>query len=269
MKRIAVVVVLSWALAAQAQEEVAVPAPEPAPVVVCERPKDASAHGLAAQSDAVRLAFLSKLLLEESGRSRAWILGWGATYGVLTVAQLALIPVFPNSEPNDDALLKAFNSPLAGKPTQPQADMIWGAVSTGIGVAFTLLDPPEVLEAGPLFAERAKAATPEQTCKLIAEGERLLSQGAEHELSSTAWYLHVGNVLLNVGFGLVLGLGYNRWTSGLINTGIGAAVGEATLLTSPTHLVSGWDRYRRGDAPPPITFQLVPFGAGLGLVGRF
>ena len=270
MNRFVVAVALSWALAAQAQEEVPVPASEPSPVVACERPKDASAHGVAAQSDAERLAFLSKLLLEESGRSRAWILGWGATYGVLTVAQLALIPVFPGSEPNDDALLKALHSPQVGKPTQPQADMIWGAVSTGVGVAFTLLDPPEVLEAGPLFAERAKRATPEQTCKLIAEGERLLSQGAEHELSSTAWYLHIGNVLLNVGVGLVLGLGYQRWTMGLINAGVGSVVGEATLFTAPTQLVSGWERYRRGESPPKVTFHVIPTaGPGLGLLVRF
>lgn len=268
MRRIVVAVALSWALVAQAQEEA--PLEVSAPVLSCERPKDASSRGVASQSDAERLAFLSKLLLEESGRARAWILGWGATYSVLTVAQLSLIQVFPRQEPNDDALLKAIGSPLVGTPTNPQADMIWGAVSTGVGVAFTLLDPPEVLEAGPLFSERARVATPEQTCKLIAEGERLLSQGAEHELSSTAWYLHVGNVLLNVGFGLVLALGYNRWTPGLINAGVGIAVGEATLFTAPTHLVSGWDRYRQGETPPKVTFHLIPTaGPGLGLLVRF
>ena len=271
MRRIVVALALWCSLMAQAQEE-APPAPpaQPAPPASCERPGDASAQGIAGHSDTARLAFLSKLLLEESGRARNWMLGWGATYGVLTAAQLALLPVFPRQEPNDDPILRALGSPLVGKPTQPQADMYWGAVSTAIGVAFTLLDPPEVLEAGPLFAQRVRAATPDQTCTLIAEGERLLAAGAEHEQSATAWYLHVGNVLLNAGVGLVLGLGYNRWTPGLINLGVGVLVGEATLFTAPTHLVSGWKKYRQGEAPPAVTFHLVPAaGPGLGLLVRF
>ena len=256
MRRLAVLVVLSCSTFALAQ--------------TCERPKDSAPSSVAAQSDEARLSFLSKLLLEESGRAYAWRLGWGATYGVLTVAQLALIQAFPREEPNDDPLLEALGSPAVGRPTQPQADMIWGALSTAIGVAFTVFDPPEVLEAGPLFAQRAKVVPESERCKLIAEGERLLEQGASHEQDSVAWYLHAGNILLNVGFGLVLGLGYQRWTSGLINMGVGSAIGEATMFTSPTHLISGWKRYRLGESPPAVTFHVIPTaGPGVGVLVRF
>lgn len=224
----------------------------------CARPPGASSLGVVAQSDEERLRFLSQLLEEESRRAHTWTLGWGATYGVMTVAQLAVMPLFPKVELEN------------GKPTQPQSDWYWGAVSTAVGVAFTLLDPPEVLEAGPIFAQRARAVTPEGTCALIAEGERLLEAGAEHEQGGVQWYIHAANVLFNVGLGLVLGLGYERWTSGVVNTLTGAAIGEATIFTSPTQLVSGWKKYRLGEAPPAVTFQVVPnAGPGLGLLVRF
>src|SRR3990167_721390 len=84
MRRFVVVVALACASVAQAQN--------------CERPPDASAQGVAGQSDEGRLAYLSKLLDEESGRARAWMGFWGGTYGLLTIAQLSLMPVFTREE---------------------------------------------------------------------------------------------------------------------------------------------------------------------------
>lgn len=244
MRRFAVALALSCSLVALAEP--------------CERPKESSAQGVAAQTDQERLTFLSRLLEEESTRARTWTLGWGATYGVMTVAQLAVMPLFPREELEN------------GRLTQPQTDWYWGALSTAVGVAFSVVDPPEVLVAGPLFAQRARAVTPESTCALIAEGERLLQAGAEHERGGVQWYIHAANVLFNVGFGLILGLGYGRWTSGIVNMAVGSAIGEATVFTSPTHLISGWKRYQQGDSPPPVTFQVVPnAGPGLGLLVRF
>lgn len=234
MRRLAVALILSGSLVVQGE---------------CARPKNASAQGVAGQSDEARLAFLSKLLEAESGRARTWTLAWGATYGVGAVVQLALMPLLPREE---------------------QPDLYWGAASTGVGLAFTLLGKPEVLEGGPLFAKRASAATAEDTCAIIAEGERMLEMGAENEQSSFAWYLHVGNVLFNVGLGLVLGLGYGHWEGGIINAIVGSAIGEANILTSPSHLIPGWKRYRQGEAPSPVSFFVVPTaGPGLGVLMRF
>ena len=235
MKRLALLVLLSCSTFATAQ--------------TCEKPKDSGASSVAAQSDEARLAFLSKLLLEESGRVTAWRLGWGATYGALTIAQLSVMSA-------------------VSKDDQP--DFYWGAVTSAIGVAFTVLDPPEVLEAGPLYAQRARVVPEGERCKLIAEGERLLEQGASHEQDSVAWYLHAGNILLNAGVGLLLWLGYHHMESGLVNAGIGAAVGEATMFTAPTHLISGWKRYRLGEAPPAVTFHVIPTaGPGVGVLLTF
>lgn len=235
MKRLAVVVLLSFSMFASAQ--------------TCERPKDSSGSGIASQSDEARLAFLSKLLLEESGRAYAWRLSWGATFGALTIAQLSVLSV-------------------VGKGDQP--DWYWGAVSSAIGVAFTILDPPEVLEAGPIYAQRARVVPEGERCKLIAEGERLLEQGAVHEEDSVAWYLHAGNILLNVGVGLLLWLAYDHLVTGLVNAGVGAAVGEATMFTAPTHLISGWKQYRNGEKPPAVTFHVIPAaGPGVGVLLTF
>jgi hypothetical protein len=234
MRRLAVAVLLTCSLVVQAE---------------CARPKNASPQGVAGQSDEARLAFLSKLLEEESGRARTWAFVWGGTYGLLGVVQLAVMPLFPREE---------------------QPDWYWGAASTAFGLAFTLLGKPEVQDAGPLFATRASAATADDTCTLIAEGERLLEVGAENEDSSFAWYLHVGNVLFNVGIGLVLGLGYGHWEGGIINAIVGSAIGEANILSSPAHLISGWKRYRQGEVPSPVSFFVVPTaGPGLGVLMRF
>lgn len=234
MRRIAAAVVLMCSLVVRAE---------------CARPQNASPGGVAGQSDEARLAFLSKLLEEESGRARTWAFVWGGSYGLLGVAQLAVMPFFPREE---------------------QPDWYWGAASTAVGLAFVLLGKPDVQDAGPVFARRASAVTPDATCTLIAEGERLLEAGAENEESSFKWYLHVGNVLFNVGLGLVLGLGYGHWEGAIINAIVGTAIGEGNIVTSPAHLISGWKRYRQGEAPSPVSFFVVPTaGPGLGVLMRF
>ncbi len=215
----------------------------------CAFPKEATGDGLAALSDAQRLAFLSSHLSKEGERARTWTLAWGGAFGVLTIGQIAAAPLFAAED----------------KP-----DMYWGALSSAVGVAFTVLVPLNVLTEGSVFMQKARAATADDTCALIAEGERMLEIGAAQEALSQRWFAHVGNVLLNVGFGLILGLGYGHWSSGLLNMGVGIAVGEATIFTAPTELISGWKRYRKGDLSTGISIQVVPTaGPGLGLVMHF
>lgn len=217
--------------------------------VECAAPEGTSTRGIAAQDTSARLAFLARLLEEEGQAARRWSLVWGGVYGVGTIAQLSL-------------------TGLVSKEDQP--DMYWGALSTAVGVAFTVLDPLEVMEAGPLFAKRAGTVTDADACQLLIEGERLLREGAEHEAFGTRWFIHAGNVVFNVAIGLILGFGYGHWVSGLVNMGVGTAIGEGTIFSSPTNLVSGWKRYRDGEAAPKVTFHVVPTaGPGLGFVMRF
>ena len=87
---------------------------------------------------------------------------------------------------------------------------------------------------------------------------------------STSWIAHVVNVLFNVGVGLILGLGYDRWQTAGLNGAVGIAVGEATVLTTPTGMIDGWDRYRFGGKnDPKVTVRLVPAGLGAGLALTF
>ena len=71
--------------------------------------------------------------------------------------------------------------------------------------------------------------------------------------------MHAANVLVNVGFGLVLGIGYDHWVAGAVNFAIGVVFGELTIFTMPLRL--------------PTTLRLVPLlrpdGGGLALGGTF
>ena len=86
-------------------------------------------------------------------------------------------------------------------------------------------------------------------------------------------------MLIGVGALLVLGLGYDRWGSGIAN-GIGSiAVGELMILTQPHGLVRDLKNYRLDDLREPqkrrrraslmASPTLLGSGYGLALVGRF
>jgi hypothetical protein len=226
----------------------------PAFAVDCAVPEGTTPQGVASQGTDARLAFLAKLLEEEGQAARRWTLIWGGAYGVLTIAQLGVMGLAPENE---------------------KADWYWGAISTAVGVAFSVLDPLEALDGGAAYAKRSATVAPEQTCQLLLDGERMLREGAEHEELGMKWFIHAGNVLFNLGIGLVLGLGYGRWTTGIVNAAVGVAIGELTIFTSPNKLVPGWQRYRMGggggsgaSAGVSLHFVTTP-GPGVGLLLSF
>jgi hypothetical protein len=209
--------------------------------------------GALERSDAARLKFLSDELLAESHRARNWSLAWGATYAVLTVGQVAVVPL----------IIK-----------QDQVEWWVGAATSAVGLGFTIMDPLEVRTAGPGYA--ARAAVSGSDCALIAEGEGLLERSAIHETASRRWYIHAANVGINLGIGLILGVGYDHWVAAAVNFAIGAAFGELTIFTSPTRLISAWSEYQRGELsaqPVPISVRLFPMfhpgGAGVGVALAF
>lgn len=211
-----------------------------------------SRAGAAVRSDEARLKFLSSQLAAESARARTWTLAWGATYSVLTLAQVAVVPWILEND---------------------KVEWYVAAATTAAGLAFTIGDPLEVLEAGPAYA--ARAAAPADLCAIILEGEGLLERSAHHEARSRRWYIHGFNVGINVGIGVLLALVYDKWIAGLVNIAIGVALGELTILTSPTRLISAWAEYQRGELgeAPQVTFNVFPLvtpqGAGLGVALRF
>jgi hypothetical protein len=213
----------------------------------CARPPELVGAGLAAGSDAARLAFLARLASEEAAKLGTWKLVWGAAFGALVVGQLAGRPIFP---------------------AETGTDYYWGAAYSAVGFASTLLAPPEVFERGAGFAAAAASADDETRCGLIAEGERLFREGAGVEAFGARWYIHALNVAVNVSLGLIIGLGYHRWGTAALDLGVGLALSETMLFTKPTGLVAGWREYTSGASPlSGLQLRLSPTTEGGVLVG--
>jgi hypothetical protein len=218
----------------------------------CARPPELDGPGVGAGSDQSRLDFLARTASLEASRLGTWKLVWGATFGVLVVGQLAGRPLFP---------------------AEAAADSYWGAAYSALGFVSTLLPPPEVFVRGTAFAIAAASATEENRCALIAEGERLLREGAGPEAFGTKWFLHALNVAVNVSLGLIIGLGYHRWGTAALDVGVGLALSETMLFTKPTGLVSGWREYTSGPSlASRLQLRLSPTAEGglvIGLGGAF
>lgn len=205
----------------------------------CPVPSGA-APALGERSAAERVRFLTQALEREASAVRTWRAAWGATYALGTLGQLAATPLL---DPAD------------------QQDFAVGAASTAVGVAFTILGTPEVMEDAPAFSARVAAGGDE--CQLLAEAEALMVKDAANEASSVAWYFHAANVAFNLGVGLAIGLGFGHWVSALINFLVGAAIGEGTLFTQPVALAGAWSRYLTGSLAPTAALRLAPAGVGL------
>lgn len=213
----------------------------------CPKPESLTSGAIANQDDAARLAFLSQRLSHDAAAAHRRTFAFGGGLSLLAIGQLAAAPLFPEAD----------------RPV-----MYWGALSSMVGVGSVLFNPLTVLYAGPDFARRAASATPEQTCELIAEGERMLFEGAEQELGARRWYMHVANVAFNIGIGMILGFVHNRWVNAAVNGVVGIAIGELMLFTIPTGLVSGRDEYRGGKQA--VSFHVIPTaGPGLGVLMTF
>ena len=208
----------------------------------CPVPAGASARLEVATAES-RLAFLRSRLGAEAGRVRTWQLWWSVGYGGLAVGQLAAVPF--------------------AEGAGPKADWAVGAASAATGMGLVLLFPPDVGS-----NEARLASLPPDGCPSLAEAERLFEGAAASEAAQTGWLVHAGNLLLNAGFGLVLGLGWQRWESAAWTFALGTALGEATILTQPTRLGHDLERYRAGDlaSGEPARARLVPVPTRGGLV---
>jgi len=201
-------------------------APRPARAAVgCPTPA-AAGPGLAAVDPTQRLVWLQDRLTYAEHKARLWAYGWGGGIAAAGAGSLAAVP---------------FVSP------ENRVDWYTGAVSAGVGVAALVISPPIVLETAPaLRAEIARATLPADVCSLLQVAESDLVRVARDEEIQGRWYVHLGNVLFNVGVGLFLGLGYHHWEAGAVNAIVGTAVGEALILTRPTAAIHDRDAYLAG-----------------------
>jgi hypothetical protein len=197
--------------------------------------------GPAAISGETRLAWIDARLAHTARSARRWTWGWGLGIGVATVANLAPLPFVARAD---------------------RVDWYTGAATTAVGVVPLLIAPLDVIadsralhtrvsDAATLSASaRADPAVAGETssdvCVLVADAESLLLRDAKNQSDGQRWWLHAGNVVLNVGVGLFLGLGFHHWGAGALNAVSGSIIGEAIILTQPTGTIEDLSRYRLG-----------------------
>jgi hypothetical protein len=187
---------------------------------------------LEAQDAEARLAFIRSRLRYDARKARQWSWGFGATFGVLTVAAVAAVPLAPD------------------KGTR--ADIIVGGAGALIGVGFLALAPLTVMrDHDVLEAHLASAGPSIDICRRLALAESLFVRDAMNEADGRGWLSHVLNAAIGVAALLTLGLGYGRWRSGVQNAVGTIAVGELMIGIQPHRLVRDLRYYRAGDLRPP------------------
>jgi hypothetical protein len=202
-----------------------------------------------------RLAFIRARLKHDAWRSRQWSLAFGTGYATLTAASVVAAPL------------------LRDRASVP--DLYVGGFSSIVGFGLIAVAPLRVIFDHEAL-EASIAADP-HAGSLRRPGPRrgqLLIADAKNEKFGRSWLIHSGNVLIGVGALLVLGLGYDRWGSGIAN-GLGSvAVGELMILTQPHGLVTR-PRALPPRRPPPAATTPPPrqphgqrppsLGSGYGL----
>jgi len=114
-----------------------------------------------------------------------------------------------------------------------------------------LIAPLDVIGDSRALRARLGARSPtDDVCALLADAESKLVRDAQNQSDGQRWWLHVGNVVLNTGVGLFLGLGYHHWTAGAFNAVFGSAIGEAIILTQPTSTIDDLRTYQAGTLGP-------------------
>lgn len=181
----------------------------------------------------MRRGFIERTVAAEADSAGTWLLGWAIGHGALVAGSLALIPL-------DDR---------AARP-----DHIVGASAAGVGLLTTQLGRHGALRARRELAE-APRATP---CAELARMEETFVRLADGDRMRTAWYMHAVNVTFNVGMGLILGLGYDRWGPAAVQMAGGSAIGELLILTRPTASVGALERYRAGELTTQAAGRVTP-----------
>jgi hypothetical protein len=197
-------------------------APGAAGGLECPAPAGADAR-LASMPAEQRIAFLRTRLDAGRPSAEAWSWTWGVVNGALTAGQLAAIP---------------FAGTSSGRWT-----LAASAASSALGVVQVLTLP--------IVPERL----PDEGggCAEVARLEGSLDRSARNVDLATGWVAQLGNVLINGAVATAAGFADHSWRTAALSFGIGCAIGEAEILTTPTAYVGDLRRYRAadlGDASP-------------------
>jgi hypothetical protein len=173
-----------------------------------------------------RLSFIDQRLAEGVAAARLHTFGWAALQSLSLAGNAALLFVVDEEARPDRAV---------------------AAATSAAGVIATFVNYPAILRDQPRVAELASPSHPRSTlCFRLALAERILVADAEHEARTRSWLRHALNLGFNAAMGLVLGLGFGRWTSAAIGSGGSAVVGEIILFTRSTAATDALEAYRSG-----------------------
>ena len=209
---------------------------------------------LATVDGAVRLEFLRSRMRFAARQSRIW--AWSSAGVLLAVGNFQILGATHVPDPGD------------------RIDLSVGVASLGFSLLQLAVVPPRIMfDQWTLDRHVARAPPNADRCALLAEAERFLVRDARSEVIGRSPAMHAVTLLFNIGVGLLLGIGFDRWTSAAVNMFLGSGLGELQILTEPTESVALLDRYRAGDLGPRkqaqtgVHWQLAPSleRQGLGL----
>ncbi len=206
-----------------------------------------------------RLAFIEARLSSGASKANLWWQTWYYGWTALSMGQF----VWALATPDKDT----------------RVDMAVGAAASTLGV-IPLGILPFPARTAPWNLARMPADSPAERRRKLVYAEQLLEYAAKDEKLRRSWVNHATSVGVSVAVGLVLGIGYDRPRTGLLNALGGIALSEIQIWTMPTAAITDFAEYRRMDsvdiphasstpATFPIGISVGPHAGGLSLVGSF
>jgi hypothetical protein len=224
-------------------------------LAACALGAPARAQGRSDAETGERIRFIEQRLELGTAAANRWWYGWYSIYGGLTLGQAAI--AFGVSDPG------------------LRIDMAVGAFTTSLGSLTLGIFPFQAR-----FAAARVRALPEgsgaQRRAKLAEAEAIFRSAAEDEAFGRSWASHLIGNGVALASGIVLGVGYDRPASGILQFAAGVTLTELQILTQPTRALEDWNRYAHhgptrseDEATEEAELWVVPEPGGLGLVGRF
>lgn len=206
-----------------------------------------------------RLAFIETRLSRGADKANLWWHTWYYGWTALSMGQ--------------------FVWALATPDKGTRVDMAVGAAASTLGV-IPLGILPFPARTAPRSLARMPVSSPEERRRKLAYAEHLLESASADEKLRRSWVNHATSIGVSVAVGLVLGIGYERPRTGLLNALGGIALSEIQIWTMPTAAISDYAEYRKlgsfdnahasSTVPTfPITISFGPHAGGLAVVGSF
>lgn len=191
---------------------------------------DENCGSMSSQEVETRLDYLAHVFDREVHAIETWSYVWGSVPALAAVGQGVAL-----------TLTHDYGT---------RVDLSVGIVTSLIGVLSLGLLPLRLTL--PMRNARWRWAEADR-CAVLGHAEATLERVARDQALATGGLTHLGNIALNTGVVLVLGLGYDRWTTAAISGGAGVVIGELTAFTQPNHLNDALEEYRAGRIYAPTS----------------